>query len=56
MSKSQWLTLGVTVAYLGIAMFHFRENRRGLGTAFLGYTVANTGLIWAESQTVATEV
>ena len=44
------LTLGVTVAYLGVTAFHLKEGRKGLALAFLGYSVANTGMILAERQ------
>ena len=50
LSKSQMLTAAVTAIYLGIMYFHFKEGRKGLGTAFLGYSIANTGLILAEEK------
>lgn len=50
LSGSQMLTLGVTVAYLGVTAFHLKEGRKGLALAFLGYSVANTGMILAERQ------
>jgi len=50
LSKSQMLTATVTAIYLGITFFHFKAGRKGLGTAFLGYSIANTGLILAEQE------
>jgi len=55
LSGSQILTLGVTIAYLGITAFHFKAGRKGLGLAFLGYSVANTGMILAENATKGSE-
>tara|TARA_B100000900_G_scaffold403639_1_gene410959 strand:- start:503 stop:661 length:159 start_codon:yes stop_codon:yes gene_type:complete len=48
LSKTQLLTAGISVVYAGISFFHFKEGRKGLATAFLGYTIANMGLILAE--------
>ena len=55
LSGSQMLTLGVTVAYLGVTAFHLKEGRKGLALAFLGYSVANTGMILAENTTKGSE-
>lgn len=45
---SQLLTGVVTVIYVGIAIAHCADGRMGLGLTFLGYAVANIGLIIAE--------
>ena len=48
LSGSQKLTLAVTVTYLGVTAFHAKEGRKGLALAFLGYSIANVGMIYAE--------
>ena len=48
LSGSQKLTLAVTFTYLGVTAFHAREGRKGLALAFLGYSIANVGMIYAE--------
>lgn len=37
----------VTVIYLGVAVSEFANGRHGMGLCFIGYTVANVGLIMA---------
>lgn len=35
----------VAVIYLGVTFAYYKEGRLGLGLAFLGYSLANIGLI-----------
>lgn len=48
LSGSQKLTGVVTLLYIGAAYYHFKGGRKALGTMFLGYTVANSALIYLE--------
>jgi hypothetical protein len=47
-SASQWLTAFVGVLYVATAVAHVHGGRIGLGFAFVGYAVANVGLVLAE--------
>lgn len=40
------LLIAVSLAYLGVALSFAREKRYGMALAFLGYTLANFGIIW----------
>ena len=40
------LLLAVTVAYVAVAIGYYRERRHGMALAFLGYSLANLGIIW----------
>lgn len=42
---SAWLIALVTFIYLWVTVSFFGEGRTGMGIAFLGYAVANVGLI-----------
>jgi hypothetical protein len=44
---SGWLIGVVTVIYLGVAISFIFEGKPGMALTFLGYSVANIGLIWA---------
>ena len=35
----------VAVIYVGVAWAYWRDGRLGLGLAFLGYSLANVGMI-----------
>lgn len=49
MSGSQCLTGLVGLAYVVVAVIHADAGRTGLALAFLGYALANIGLILAEN-------
>lgn len=36
----------VTLIYVGVTISEFAANRPGMAIAFLGYALANIGLIW----------
>jgi hypothetical protein len=36
----------VTLIYLGVAISEWTSGRRGMAIVFVGYSVANIGLIW----------
>jgi hypothetical protein len=36
----------VTLIYLGVAWGYLGENRPGMAFTFVGYSIANIGLIW----------
>jgi hypothetical protein len=36
----------VTLIYLGVAWGYYAEGRPGMAFTFIGYSVANIGLIW----------
>jgi len=38
--------LAVTLAYLGVAVNYYRERRYGMAVVFLGYSLANLGIVW----------
>ena len=42
---SAWLVLLVTVAYVGTAVALYAEGRSGLGITFMGYALANVGIV-----------
>lgn len=44
---SGWLIGIVTLIYIGVAVSFFMENKPGMALTFLGYSIANVGLIWA---------
>lgn len=44
---SGWLIGIVTVIYCGVAISFWFEGKPGMALTFLGYSVANVGLIWA---------
>lgn len=44
---SGWLIGIVTVIYIGVAISFWAEAKPGMALTFLGYAVANLGLIWA---------
>ncbi len=44
---SGWLIGVVTVIYVGVAISFWAEGKPGMALTFLGYSVANIGLIWA---------
>ena len=47
MSSANVLTAGVGVVYVAVAYFHLRDERVGFALMFLGYALANAGIIWA---------
>ena len=36
----------VSLIYLGVAVSYFANGRPGMGLCFVGYVVANVGIIW----------
>jgi hypothetical protein len=44
---SGWLIGIVTVIYVGVAVSFVLEGKPGMALTFLGYSVANVGIIWA---------
>ncbi len=43
---SAWLIGLVTLIYLGVAVGYVMDGRHGMAFAFVGYALANLGLIW----------
>jgi hypothetical protein len=44
---SGWLIGIVTLIYVGVAVSFVLEGKPGMALTFLGYSVANVGIIWA---------
>lgn len=43
---SAWLIGVVTLIYLGVAVGYYMDSRSGMAFTFVGYALANLGLIW----------
>lgn len=47
LSYGYWLLVGVTVAYVGVAVDFFRYDNWQMAMVFAGYSLANIGLLFA---------
>ena len=43
---STWLLYAVTAAYIATGIDLWLHDRHGLALCFIGYAIANAGLIW----------
>ncbi len=43
----EWCALTVGVVYAAVAAGYVHGGQTGLGLAYLGYALANVGLVWA---------
>jgi len=46
---SSWLIGVVGVIYLATAAFFLTEGKPGMALTFIGYAIANVGLIWGSA-------
>jgi hypothetical protein len=46
---SSWLIGFVGVIYLATAAFFVAEGKPGMALTFIGYSIANVGLIWGSA-------
>lgn len=44
---SGWLIAAVTLAYIGVAFDQFQKGNLPMALVWVGYAIANIGMIWA---------